>query len=78
MNELTEQEMEEMFANPFYAINILPDLALKHEPLTSKENWIKVNAKMIDEIGKEEWLKRLLSVLEFGGPQGGRVEDKSK
>ncbi len=66
---MNEKETEEMFANPFYAINILPSLCLEHEPMVSKETWIKTNARMIDEIGKEEWLKRLLSALESGGPQ---------
>jgi hypothetical protein len=63
---MDKKELEHMFTNPFYAINILPSLCLKHEPMVSKETWIKANAKMIDEIGKEAWLKRLLDTLESG------------
>lgn len=70
---MNEHEMEEMFANPFYAINIYPALCLEHETMVSKETWIKANARMIDEIGKEEWLKRLLSALETGGPKSDKV-----
>lgn len=70
---MNEKETVEMFANPFYAINILPALCAEHEPMVSKETWIKANAKMIDEIGKEEWLKRLLSALESGGPQSDQT-----
>lgn len=64
---MNEKDLEKIFANPFYAINILPSLCLEHEPLVSKETWIKANARLIDEIGKEEWLKQLLNVLESGG-----------
>ncbi len=71
---MNEKELEEMFANPFYAINILPALCLEHETMVSKETWVKANAKMIDEIGKEEWLKRLLDVLESGGPQSDQAD----
>lgn len=71
---MNEKETEEMFANPFYAINILPSLCLEHEPMVSKETWIKANAGMIDEIGKEEWLKRLLSALESGDSQDDQAD----
>lgn len=70
---MNEKELEKMFANPFYAINILPSLSLEHEPMVSKETWVKANAKMIDEIGKEEWLKRLLDVLESDGSQDNQA-----
>ena len=63
---MNEQETTEMFINPYYAINISPSLMDKHEPLTTKENWVKANMKLMDELGKEEWLKQLLSVLEDG------------
>jgi hypothetical protein len=66
---MTEKEMEEMFANPFYAINIYPGLCMEHKPAVSKETWIKANSRMIDEIGKENWLKGLLYTLETGGPK---------
>lgn len=61
---MNEKELGEVFVNPFYAINISPSLVLKHEPMVSKDKWVKVNANLIDEMGKEEWLKRLLSALE--------------
>jgi hypothetical protein len=63
---MNEQETKDMFINPFYAINLSPLLLAAHESMVSKEQWVKVNAKLIDEIGKEEWLKQLLSVLESG------------
>lgn len=63
---MNEQETKDIFINPFYAINISPSLIAEHEPMVSKEQWVKVNTKLIDELGKEEWLKQLLSVLESG------------
>jgi hypothetical protein len=63
---MNKENLKDMFINPFYAINILPSLCLEHEPTVSKEKWIEVNAKLIDEISKEEWLKRLLTILESG------------
>ncbi len=63
---MNEQETKDIFINPFYAINISPSLLAEHEPMVSKEHWVEVNTKLIDELGKEEWLKQLLSVLESG------------
>ena len=64
---MNEDDTKKFFVNPYYAIRIAPSLATEHEFMTSKEKWIQVNAKLIDELGKEEWLKELLDVLETGG-----------
>ncbi|MCL5411061.1 MAG: hypothetical protein M1324_04455 [Patescibacteria group bacterium] len=64
---MNEQEIKKIFANPYYAIQIAPILAAEHETLVTKEIWIQANSKLIDEIGKEEWLKQLLDILESGG-----------
>ena len=65
---MDEQETKDIFTNPFYAINISPSLAMEHEPMVSKEKWVQINARLIDEMGKEAWLEQLLSVLETGKP----------
>lgn len=52
-----------MLANPYYAIVIAKSLNEDHEPLITEEDWIKANAKLIQEIGAEEWLHRLLDTL---------------
>jgi hypothetical protein len=57
-----------MLINPFYAINIEPELALEHEPLASEADWVQANLKLIDEIGAQAWLERLLTVLQGAGP----------
>lgn len=61
---MNEQETQELFINPYYAISISSELSEEHEPMTSKENWVKVNTKLIREMGEEAWLERLLAVLE--------------
>ena len=61
---MNNQETKELFINPYYAINISPDLASEHELMVTKEKWIQVNSRLIDELGKEEWLKQILTVLE--------------
>jgi len=63
---MNEQESKEFFLNPYYAIQISPDLVQGHELMTTKEKWIQVNSRLIDELGKEDWLKQLLAVLEAG------------
>jgi hypothetical protein len=56
-------DLKEILANPYYAIVITKALSEEHEPLVSEEDWIKANAKLIEEIGAEEWLRRLLDTL---------------
>lgn len=71
---MNEQDLKEVVINPFYAINIYPGLAAEHEPLITKEKWVKANENLIKEIGIEEWLKTLLDVLESGGPKSPESE----
>ena len=65
---MSEQETKELFISPYYVINISPDLIKEHDIMATKEQWIKVNAQLIYELGKEEWLKQLLAVLESDKP----------
>lgn len=58
-----------MLINPFYAINIEPDLASEHEPMVSEAQWVEANLKLIEEIGAQQWLERLLAVLQGDYPR---------
>ena len=60
---ITEDDLQKMFVNPYYAITIAPALTGEHEPMVSEQQWISANLKVMKEIGQEEWLKRLLEVL---------------
>jgi hypothetical protein len=67
--DMDADDVTNMFINPFYAINIEPDLAVEHEPLVSEADWVRANLKLMDEIGAQEWLERLLAVLQGAGPR---------
>lgn len=54
--------------NPALVVNISDRLQGEHEPLVTRELWIQANEKMIDGMGIEAWLWRLLETLETGGP----------
>jgi hypothetical protein len=60
----SQDDSGDMLINPAYAVSISPDLAGKHEAIVPKQRWIEANTRLIDEIGSEEWLRRLLAVLE--------------
>jgi len=60
---INENDVKKIFANPFYAITVSKVFTDEHEQSISEEDWVKVNAKLITEIGAEEWLHRLLEVL---------------
>jgi hypothetical protein len=61
-------DVTNMLINPFYAINIEPDLTAEHEPMVSEAQWVEANLKLIDEIGPQQWLERLLAVLQGDYP----------
>jgi hypothetical protein len=69
MDEWTREDTEHMLINPFYAINIAPDLVGEHEPQVSKDAWVAANKKLIKEIGTQAWLEKLLAVLQGDYPR---------
>ena len=56
---------DRVLANPFYAINIDPILTAEHELFVSEDEWIAANAKVIEEMGAEAFLRQLLDVLKY-------------
>jgi hypothetical protein len=61
---MDESDAINMLINPYYAVNISPDLAGEHEPLVTEEQWTQANLKLIDEIDARKWLEHLLAVLQ--------------
>ena len=59
-----EKHVARVFVNPFYAIQINSLFMRTNGVLRSKKQWISTNEKLIDEMGKKEWLKLLLEALE--------------
>ena len=66
---LSEDDVASMLINPFYAISIDPDLVGLHEAMVSKEQWVDANKRLVEEIGLDAWLRRLLEVLEGDYPR---------
>jgi hypothetical protein len=63
MNHRSENEAKSILANPFSAI-VFADHVFKPRKLAAaKEDWVLLNAKLIDELGPEVWLEELLDVL---------------
>jgi hypothetical protein len=70
-----EDDPAAVLINPIYVISIDPDLTSKHEPIITKERWIKANLRLVDELDLEEWLRKLLMVL--GGDYAVSPNDPS-
>jgi len=68
----TEDSLQRIIINPFYAITVAPHLTVEHEPRLDEAEWVQANASLIGEMGAEQWLGRLLDVLEgkAGAPEG--------
>ncbi|XYH97134.1 hypothetical protein ACMHYB_09750 [Sorangium sp. So ce1128] len=60
---MNEDDVRRIMLNPFYAIQIAPMLAEPHDPMVTEEQWIAANARLIEEMGTEAWLRELLAVL---------------
>jgi hypothetical protein len=64
----SEETVQELLINPFYAVTTAPIFCEPHEPIVDRQTWIQANVSLIEQIGAEAWLERLLEVLESGGP----------
>jgi hypothetical protein len=69
-DEWTPGEVASLIVNPFYADSIDEGLAVPHEPLIGKDDWIMANVRLIEEFGPEPYLRNLLSVLKGNYPRG--------
>jgi hypothetical protein len=69
-DEWTPADVAGMIVNPFYAIEIDENLTVPHEPIISEEEWVKANARLIEELGPEPYLRNLLSILKGNYPRG--------
>ena len=63
MPHFTEDNLQRIIVNPFYAITVAPQLTEEHETPMGEAEWVQANASLMKEIGSEPWLKQLLDVL---------------
>lgn len=64
MPRFTEDSLQRIIINPFYAITVVPQLTEEHEPPMGNAEWVQANASLIREMGSARWLRQLLDVLE--------------
>jgi len=64
MAPFTEDNLQRIMINPFYALTVASHLTEEREPPMSEEEWVQVNALQILDRGAELWLEQLVDVLE--------------
>ena len=64
MPSFTEDNLQRIIINPYYAITVAPQLTEEHEPPLDETEWVRANASLMEGMGGERWLKQLLDVLE--------------
>ena len=63
MRPYTEDEIREIILNPYYAVNLKDALFADSDPKLAKEDWVLLNAKLIEDIGVSAWLSEFLDVI---------------
>ena len=61
---LEGKEVLDERVNPYRAINIDPRFAEEHAFIIPRDEWLWANAKLIPQVGVEEWLSMFLDILE--------------
>src|SRR5258708_7642343 len=61
---LEGKEVPDERVNPYRAIKIDPRFAEEHEFIIPRDKWLWANAKLIPQVGVEEWLSMFLDMLE--------------
>jgi hypothetical protein len=67
----TEDNLQRIIINPFYALTVAPQLTEAHEPPMDEARWVRANASLMGEMGAERWLGQLLDVLNGDARNGG-------
>ena len=69
----TEDNLQRIIINPFYAITVAPQLTQEREPSMGEAEWVQANASLMREMGSELWLRQLLDVLNGDMVTAGEV-----
>ena len=51
MPHFTEDNLQRIIINPFYAITIAPQLTQEHQPPMGEVEWVQANASLMREMG---------------------------
>ena len=63
MPKFTEDNVQRIMINPFFAITVAQQLTQEHEPAMGEAELVRANASLMGEMGAERWLRQLLEVL---------------
>jgi hypothetical protein len=61
----SDENVQDIVINPYYAVNFSDRLFRKHTPAGIKEDWVQVNTELIGELGSNTWLVHLLACLGY-------------
>lgn len=62
----TEDRLLRFTCNPFYCINIHPEMCGEHVPSFTEDEWVRTATQVIEDKGVETFLRTLLHVLGGG------------
>ncbi len=68
MERITSEQVQRIILNPFYAIQVAPELVETHAPSLRDEEWITGNSSLLQQMGAEHWQALLLDVLQGNTP----------
>ena len=69
------EQVQAILANPFYAMTVAPPLVKEHPLEMSDEQWVRINAQLMQGIGADQWLAQVLAFLQSG--DGSLLADPS-
>src|SRR5581483_6048799 len=71
MSLMTENEKATMrlIIDPSSAVLITDEICAPHKPASSKEDWVLLNANLIESVGVKNWLTDLLDVLSLSSKE---------
>lgn len=61
---LNTNDVGKIIAQPFYAIEISESLFGSHEPMITKDEWVRCQIKLLKELGEHKYFETLLESLE--------------
>ncbi len=70
-----EEDIERILVEPFSSLTVMSELTKEHDPSMTTDEWIQVNAALIQDRGAQAWLQQVVSVA--GGERGGGHAHKS-
>jgi len=62
MSSISEDDTKDALINPYHAV-VFEDYLFRQKPIASEEDWLLLNAALIEDVGVEQWLEEFLAVL---------------